>query len=154
MKHAPVSAVIVLIAAAWWPAVATAQKVDVTLTPSTVSFQSADPDTTPVVTSPTVSVRYRVQQNAGAQWRITVLATGDLVTGGASIPVSNVSWIATPSPPFQNGILSATVEQLVASGTGNVVPPETGTMTFRLVNSWTYAAGVYSQSFVFTISAP
>ena len=139
---------------ALWPATATAQRLDLSITPSSFSFPSADPDTTPVVLSPVLTIRYRVQQNAGAQWRITVLANGDLVSGPAAIPIASVSWIASPSPPFQEGTLSSTVEQLVASGTDNVNPARTGSITFRLVNLWTYPAGVYSQSFVFTISAP
>jgi hypothetical protein len=136
------------------PAWASAQRLELSITPSSFSFPSADPDVTPVVSSPALTIRYRIQQNIGAEWRVTVLANGDLESGGGSIPISNVSWVATPSPPFQNGTLSATVEQLVASGNGNSNPARTGSITFRLVNSWTYAAGVYSQSFVFTISAP
>lgn len=133
--------------------VARAQRVDLTITPAAFTFPSADPDVAPVVNSPALTIRYRVQQNQGAQWRITVVANGDLVSGGASIPVTNVTWTATPAPPFQNGTMNSTVEQLVASDAGNS-PSRSGTITFFLVNSWNYAAGVYSQSFVFTISAP
>jgi hypothetical protein len=130
-----------------------AQKVDLTITPAAFTFPSADPDVTPIVTSPALTVRYRVQQNQGAQWRITVIANGDLVSGPEAIPISNVTWTATPAPPFQNGTMNSTVEQVVASGNGNS-PNQTASITFSLVNSWSYAAGVYSQSFVFTISAP
>jgi hypothetical protein len=135
------------------PAVAYAQRVDLTITPASVTFPSADPDVMPVVSAPALTVRYRVQQNQGAQWRITVLAGGDLVSGSAAIPISNVTWSATPAPPFQNGTMNSAVEQLVASDAGNTAT-RTGTITFSLVNSWNYAAGVYSQSFVFTITAP
>lgn len=130
-----------------------AQRVALTITPAAFTFPSADPDVAPVVNAPMLTVRYRVQQNRDAQWRITIVANGDLVSGAASIPISNVTWTATPSPPFQNGTMNSTVEQIVASGTGNVATTN-GTITFALVNSWNYAAGVYSQSFVFTISAP
>ena len=99
-------------------------------------------------------MRYRVQQNAGQSWRLTVLASGDLIAAPASIDISNVSWTATPAPPFQAGTLSKTVEQTVASGSGNVNPQQTGTLVFRLVNSWNYSVGIYSQSIVFTLSAP
>jgi hypothetical protein len=148
------AALLVLIAWALCPADARGQRLELSITPSSFSFPSADPDLAPVVSSPTLTIRYRVQQNQGAQWRITVLANGDLQSGSTSIPITNVTWMATPSPPFQNGTLSSTVEQLLASGTGNSNPARTGTITFTLVNSWNYAAGVYSQSFVFTISAP
>lgn len=142
-----------LLALCLFPLPAHAQRVDLTITPAAFTFPSADPDVSPVVNSPTLTVRYRVQQNRDAPWRITIVANGDLVAGSASIPISNVTWTATPSPPFQNGTMSSTVEQLVASGNGNV-PTTNGSITFALVNSWNYAAGVYSQSFVFTISAP
>src|SRR5512143_3725437 len=101
------------------PALAGAQKVDVTITPAAFTFPRADPDVAPVVTSPALTVRYRVQQNQGAQWRITVIANGDLVSGAVAIPISNVTWTATPAPPFQNGTMNSTVEQVVASGNGN-----------------------------------
>ena len=133
---------------------ASAQRVSLNLQTTSITFQSADPDTTPVVTAQSIVIRYRVQQNAGGSWRLTVLATGDLISGTASIDISNVSWTATPTPPFQAGTLSKTVEQTVASGFGNVNPQQTGTLVFRLVNSWTYSVGTYTQSFVFTLSAP
>jgi len=136
------------------PAAAGAQRVALTLQPTSITFQSADPDTTPIVTAQSILIRYRVQQNAAGAWRLTVLATGDLISGPVSIDISNVSWTATPTPPFQAGTLSKTVEQTVASGFGNVNPQQTGTLVFRLVNSWTYSVGTYTQSFVFTLSAP
>lgn len=147
---APVLAALLLLLL---PLPARAQRVDLTITPSAFTFPSADPDVTPVVSSPALTIRYRVQQNQGAQWRITVLANGNLEASGATIPISNVTWNATPAPPFQNGTLNSTVEQLVASGAGNA-STRTGTITFSLVNSWNYAAAVYAQTLVFTISAP
>lgn len=142
-----------LLALCLFPLPLRAQRVDLTITPAAFTFPSADPDITPAVSAPALTIRYRVQQNRDAQWRISVVASGDLEASGATIPISNVTWNATPAPPFQNGTMNSTVEQLVASGAGNV-PTRTGTITFSLVNSWTYAAGVYAQTFVFTISAP
>ena len=137
-----------------WPAPAAAQRVNLSLQPTSITFQSADPDTTPVVTAQSILIRYRVQQNAGGSWRLTVLAAGDLISGPVSIDISNVSWTATPNPPFQAGTLSKTVEQTVASGSGNVNPQQTGTLVLGLVNSWSYSVGTYTQSFMFTLSAP
>ncbi len=133
---------------------AVAQRVNLRVQPTNITFASADPDTTPVIAAQPVLVRYRVQENAGGSWRLTVLAGGDLIAGPASIDISNVSWTATPTPPFQAGTLSQTVEQTVGSGFGNVNPQQTGTVVFRLVNSWDYSVGVYAQTFVFTLSAP
>lgn len=136
------------------PRPAAAQRVNLNVQPANITFSSADPDTVPAVTAQPVLVRYRVRQNAGQGWRLTVLAAGDLIAGPASIDISNVSWTATPTPPFQAGTLSKTVEQAVASGFGDVNPQQTGTVVFRLVNSWTYSVGVYTQTIVFTLSAP
>ena len=47
-----------------------------------------------------------------------------------------------------------TVAQRVASGTGTVNPAENGSLTFRLANSWTYNAASYTQTLVFTLTAP
>lgn len=85
---------------------------------------------------------------------MTVLAAGDLISADSTVDISSVSWIATPAPPFRNGALSKTVPQIVASGTGNEVPMTTGSLTFRLTNSWTYDAGLYTQTLIFTLSVP
>ena len=128
-------------------------QLDLSVSPLSISFASADPDTTPVVASAPVVVTVRVRQNAGP-WTLTVLAGGDLIAGPATVDITNVSWTATPAPPYQNGTLSKTVAQQLASGTGNVNPAQNGSVTFRLVNSWTYSAGNYTQTVVFTLSSP
>ena len=130
-----------------------AQRLDLSVTPGVISFPSSDPDTTPLVIAAPVQVSYRVRQNNGP-WTLTVLAGGDLISGSATVDISNVTWVATPAPPFQNGTLSKTVAQTLASGNGNVNPTGTGSVTFRVVNSWTYTAGTYTQTVTFTLSAP
>lgn len=130
-----------------------AQRLEVTVTPAVVSFPSADPDTTPLMIAAPVQVSYRIRQNTGP-WTLTVLAGGDLISGTSSVDISNVTWVATPAPPFQNGTLSKTVAQTLASGTGNVNPTRTGSITFRVANSWTYSAGIYTQTVTLTLSAP
>lgn len=135
------------------PTAAAAQRVDLTITPVTINFIGQDPDAAPVLISAPVQVRYRVRGNNGP-WTLSVLAEGDLISGGATVDISNISWVATPAPPFQNGTLSKTVAQTVASGTGNVPVAATGQVTFRLANLWTYTAGTYTQTLVFTLTAP
>ena len=133
---------------------ATAQRLDLGVTPAAIVMPTGDPDTVPIVSSAPVTIEYRVRQNEQNPWMLTVIASGDLVSGASSIAISEVSWIATPSPPFQNGTLSSTVAQTVANGTGSVSRPSTGSITFRLTNSWNYDAGIYTQSLVFTLSVP
>lgn len=137
------------------PATAAAQRLDLTISPTSITFPSADPDISPTIPAPPVVVSVRVRQNqANSPWLLTVLANGDLIAGSQRIDITNVTWTATPAPPYQNGTLSKTVAQRVAGGTGNVNPANDGSVTFRLANSWNYSAGTYTQTIVFTLSAP
>ena len=138
------------------PASAMAQKLElsIALSPAVIAFPSSDPDSIPLVSAPPVQLTYRVRGNGASPWSLTVLAAGDLLSGPSQIDISNVTWVATPAPPFQNGTLSKTVAQRVASGTGNVNPDSIGSITFRLANSWTYSTGTYTQTILFTLSAP
>ena len=134
-------------------ATAAAQKVDLSVTPGVITFPAADPDTMPVISAAPVQISYRIRQNTGP-WTLTVLAGGDLNSGSSTVDISNVTWTATPAPPFQNGTLSKTIAQRLASGNGNVVPAATASITFRVANSWTYTAGTYTQTVIFTLTAP
>jgi len=136
------------------PAPAAAQRLDLSISPLTISFPLADPDTVPIVSSLTAQLTYRVRQNNNQPWTLTILAMGDLISGLSTVDIASVSWIATPAPPFQNGTLSKTVAQRLAGGDGNVNPTATGQIAFRLANSWTYTAGLYTQTIVFTLAAP
>jgi len=138
------------------PSVAAAQpgpRLELSVSPTSISFASANPDVQPVVAAAPIVVSIRIRQSSGP-WSLTVLANGDLIAGPSTVDITNVSWTATPAPPFQNGMLSKTVEQRMASGTGNVNPATNGSVTFRLANSWNYNAGVYTQTVTFTLSAP
>ena len=143
-----------VLAAGLVPATAQAQKLDLTITPGVITFPSSDPDTVPIVTAAPVEVSYRVRQNNNSTWTLTVLAGGDLNSGSSTIDISNVTWIATPAPPFQTGTLSKAVAQTLASGNGNANPAKTGSIIFRVANSWMYDAGTYTQTIVFTLSVP
>jgi hypothetical protein len=136
------------------PSAASAQRLDLSINPTTITFPSTNPDTMPTVSSVPVQVTYRIRQNGNSPWTMTVRALGDLNSGPSSIDISNVTWVATPAPPFQNGTLSRTVAQRLASGTGNINPARQGQITFRLANSWNYDAGVYTQVLFFTLTAP
>ena len=119
--------------------------------PATVTFPSSDPDTVPVIVAASIRVSY-IAQGAPNPWTITVRANGNLISGASTIPISNVSWTATPSPPFRNGTLS-TVAQTLATGTG-LINVDRGDVTFRFVNSWNYTVGNYTQTLTFTLSSP
>jgi hypothetical protein len=130
-----------------------AVRFQLSLSPTIITFASSDPDILPVVDSAPVTISYRVRAYDGP-WQVTVLASGDLNAGPATVDISNVSWVATPAPPFRNGTLSKTVAQVVASGSGTVNPAASGSLTFQLKNSWSYSTGTYTQTLVFTLAAP
>lgn len=130
-----------------------AQRLDLSVSPTVISFPPADPDALAIVISSPVTITYRVRQWSGP-WQLTVIASGDLTSGASSIDISNVSWIGNPAPAFHSGTLSRTVAQVVASGNGVVNPMSTGSLTFRMANSWHYNTGNYTQTIVFTLSTP
>lgn len=138
------------------PSPALAQKLELalSLSPAVITFPSSDPDSVPLVSAPTLQITYRVRGNGNAPWALTVVAAGDLLSGASRIDISNVTWVATPAPPFQSGTLSKTVPQRIASGTGNVNPDSIGSITFQMANSWTYNPGSYTQTVLFTLSSP
>jgi hypothetical protein len=140
--------------AAGWPSAAAAQQFELSVSPLAIVLPLGDPDTMPVLVSAPVQLTYRVRGAGNRPWIITVLAGGDLVSGSSAVDISNVTWTATPAPPFQNGTLSRTVAQPLASGSGNVNPQGQAMLTFRLANSWSYIAGTYTQTVVFTLSSP
>ena len=120
--------------------------------PTTISFASNDPDAVPVIPAAPIRVSYIAQGTRRIPWTITIRAEGDLVSGASTIPVANISWQATPSPPFRDGTLS-TVAQTLATGTG-LINIERGDLTFRFINSWNYPVGTYTQTITFTLSSP
>ena len=122
------------------------------LQPTTITFASADPDTVPLISASPVRVTYIALGQGGGTWTITVEAEGQLVSGTSTIPISNISWIATPTPTFRNGTLS-TVPQVLATGTGLALL-QSGDVTFRFTNSWNYNVGTYTQTVTFTLSSP
>lgn len=147
-------ALLIVASALLLPATAAAQRLTLTVTPRMVVFPLGDPDLVPVVEAAPVEVSYRVQGNPRVTWLLTIRAAGHLTSGASTVDISNITWIATPAPPFQNGTLNATVEQTLAAGTGTVNPAQQASVTFRLANSWLYPAGTYTQTVVFTLSTP
>ena len=129
-------------------------RLELSVSPTVITFAAGDPDLMPQITSPPVTVTYRIRQADNQPWLLTVLASGHLISGSATVDITNVTWVATPAPPFRSGTMNQTVAQVLASGVGNVNPTATGSITFRLNNSWTFDSGTYTQTIVFTLSQP
>jgi hypothetical protein len=131
---------------------AQAQTLTLTVNPLSFTYPSGNPDTVPSVSSPVITVTYRVRFNGGRPWHLAVRANGNLRAGTATIPTTNTTWTATNLGTGSGTLTNS--DQTLVSGTGNVNPARTGTITFRLLNLWTYSAGTYTQTIVFTLSAP
>ena len=133
------------------PSPSAAQNLTFSITPSGFTYPSADPDSSPVVTSPQLLIAYKIAGAPHGTWAITIQAQSDLLSGSSSIPAGNISWTASPAP-FANGTLSTTAQTL-ASGSGNVTSTTYAYLTLSLKNLWTYTPGTYSHTIVFTLSA-
>ena len=117
----------------------------------TLTFPSADPDVTPEIPAGEnpVTVSVKVRAAATAIIDLTATAAGDLISGADIIPIDRVRWIAA-GQGFVSGSLKAYDPQLVGQWFGKRTDV-TGTLSFRLQNSWQYASGFYSQVVVYTL---
>jgi len=124
-----------------------------TLGVASVSFPPADPDSTPQIGAMEnpVSVTVKIRSATDAIIDLSVLAAGDLVSGGDSISISRVSWTAAGSG-FVGGALSKTGPQAVGQWFGRNVDVQ-GSLWFWLANSWDYPSGTYSQTLILTLAA-
>jgi hypothetical protein len=121
-----------------------------TLSVGSISFPSASPGTTPSIAATQNPMNVAVKTTGAAIWALTVLANGDLTSGGDIIAINNVTWTATGAG-FVNGTLSKTTAHILAVGIGSV--NFTGTQSYFLANSWNYKSGSYSQTVVYTLVA-
>ena len=129
-----------------------AARANLTLAPTTINFPDADPDAVPSIPADnTVNVIASVRTTAAGAVSLTCLANGDLVDGGNSIAISNVTWTAGGTG-YVGGTLNDAAAQNVGSWTGSGA--RVGTMDFSLANSWSYVVGNYSQTVDYTLTAP
>ncbi len=129
------------------------REISLRISPLSINFPPANPDLVPLIPAESqIIVEMFISGNEGRSWQLTVLADGDLrAHKGEKIPIENISWTGSPSPPFVNGSLNKRKPQLVASGQGNI--NLNGQLNFFLRNSWNYRAGEYSQTVIFTLSS-
>ena len=146
------------------PCTAWAITFQLTIAPSSISFSDANPTTTPTIAAnSTVAVALRVSGASSTQaWSVHAQAAGDLVSGGNSIGISNVSWtVSGPSGgtcqrpcSCYAGTVSKVTSQVIFNGTSNTNNSLVCTQTYTLVNSWPYAVGSYSQTVTITATSP
>jgi hypothetical protein len=120
---------------------------------TSISFGSENPDTTPQIQAGggAITITTKVRTTVGSTVSLSVLASDDLRSSSATIPISAVTWAVTGA-----GFVAGTMNKTVAQSVGSWVSSgaRSGTQTYQLANSWTYATGSYSATFTYTLSAP
>ena len=143
---------------------------------STLTFPSANPNTTPVVSgSVPVTATILITNPSNDNVTLTVRANGaDLISGaGDTIAVGKVTWDVSSAiwvhsrPPTNPGTWNAgqgpkaltTSDVTVITGSDgkakSAVDTVTGTVThnFTFQNSWLYSTGSYTQTLTWTVTA-
>ncbi len=124
-----------------------------TVSPTSISFGDADPDTTPYVAANTTVSIFIKLTGKPPSWQFTHRASTNLQSGGNTIPISNITW-TTNNPSFAGGTMSTVADQLIASGSGNYSSPTGLAFTYSFHNLWTHPPGNYTATTTFTLSAP
>ncbi len=152
MKHVAVAAAALIVLA--FGQQAAAQSLTLTVTPAgPFTFQpiAADPETVARVHSPELTLTWDIKGGGAApDWTVAVRASGDLASGPDTVPVTNISWTGTGG--LSSGTSLTTSNQPLIRGTGKGT--FTGTVTFYLLNLWSYKAVTYTTTIIFTISSP
>lgn len=126
-------------------------KAKLTVGSATVSFADANPDVTPLLSATAVTLDVKARTSTSGNVTLTVQASDDLSNGTDAIAISNLTWTATGSN-FAAGTMSKTAAVSVGSWTG--AGTQSGTQTYKLVNSWGYVTGSYSTTITYTLTAP
>ena len=123
----------------------------VTATPSTITFTSPDPDTTPTSGSSVSTVTWTMDGN-NKTWSVTAHATSASFTGCTAIPVSAVQFSCSGFTNLGGGTKNggcvsgtftlSTTPQTIASGTaqGNGSGTSSFTASFTFTDAWKYPA--------------
>ena len=122
------------------------------LSPGNILFPDASPDLVPVIGPVSVLVTVKAVGQPGYPWLLTLVANSDLRSGPDVIPISALSWTASPNPPFSGGTLSVVTPRVVGSGIAHI--NTVARFDFTMLNSWGYNAGTYTATATFTLSAP
>jgi hypothetical protein len=118
----------------------------------TVAFpDTPDPDANPLITaSGVLTITAKGKTSGGAAITLTVSAS-DLSSPTDTIAISNVTWASTGAGFAPTGTLS-NAAQTMASWTNS--GSHSGTQTYTLANSWSYAVGNYTGTAVYTLTTP
>ena len=119
-----------------------------------INFSDADPDnvTSIPANENALSVAAKARVAPLSVVTLTCLASADLVSGGNTIGINNVTWTVGSGSGFQAGTMSKGAAQTAGSWSG---PAEhNGSFNYFLANSWGYAPGSYSATVTYTLTSP
>jgi hypothetical protein len=126
-------------------------KAKLTVGSGTASFADADPDVTPLLSATAISLDVKARTSTSGNVTLTVQADDDLTNGTDTIGIGNLTWTVTGTN-FAAGTMSKTAAVSVGSWTGGGT--QSGTQTYKLVNSWSYKTGSYTATITYTLTAP
>lgn len=118
----------------------------------TVYFPPDDPLATGKITQTgAVNIEAEARTSDFQAVTLTALAASDLKSEENTIPIDALSWDATGMGYTQTGVLSDTQAQLL--GSWNRSGSYDGTISYVLTNEWNYAAGTYTTTITYTLTA-
>ena len=94
----------------------------------------------------------KARTSAGATVALTVLASDDLKSGSNVITIDQLTWVGAGASFAGTGTSNKTTGQTVVSF--NNSGSRSGTQTYSLPNSWSYATGAYTATLNYTLVAP
>jgi hypothetical protein len=128
-------------------------KAKLTLGAAAISFPDLDPDAAPSLAATaalTIDVKARTAANATVS--LTVQSGDDLKSGTDTIGIDKLTWTGSGTGFAGAGTSNKTTAQTVVSFQNSGTT--TGTQSYALANSWTYATGSYSATLTYTLTAP
>ena len=116
-----------------------------------ITFNDADPDVVTTFTSAPISVDVKARTTSGGAVTLTVQAAGNFTNGSSNIPLNTLQWTATGTG-YQGGSSDSTTPQTVGNWTNS--GHQSGSHTYTLPNSWSYATGTYNVTLNYTLATP
>lgn len=125
---------------------------------TTLTFPNADPDTSATIAATEGAINVTAKAKTGSSSTVTLevrssgASAGAFVSGGDTIAISNLKWTGTGAGFVVGPTTMTNVNQSAASWTGS--GNRSGTQSFALDNSWSYATGSYTATITYTLTSP
>lgn len=139
----------------------------VVLAPTALNFQAGTPGAEPTVAASSAirAYVYIAQPQGSVSWTLAVQSQGQRIeAGNHSIPVASVGWTSTGAVILGNGTVTANASAstlaatatATAHGLQGTANPFVALVTcsFFFFDSWNYTGDSYSQTVMFTLTAP